>query len=97
LNERRWEELIKVQKLEAIGVLAGGIAHDFNNLLTSIIGNLSLMELYAKSGENIFEVLDETKKAFYQTKHLTQQLLTFSKGGEPLKKLNRICLSSRYH
>jgi len=81
------EELQKMQKLESLGVLAGGIAHDFNNLLTSIIGNLSLIELYAKSGRgNILEVLEETKIASQQTKRLTQQLLTFSTGGLPIKK-----------
>ncbi len=80
------EELQKMQKLESLGVLAGGIAHDFNNLLTTIIGNLSLIELYAKSGENILEVLEETKRASQQTRRLTQQLLTFSTGGLPIKK-----------
>jgi len=80
------EELQKMQKLESVGVLAGGIAHDFNNLLTAIIGNLSLIELYAESGGNILEVLEETKRASQQTRRLTQQLLTFSTGGEPIKK-----------
>lgn len=85
MRKKMEEELQKIQKLESLGVLAGGIAHDFNNLLTTIIGNLSLLELYAKSGNNIFEVLEETKRASQQTKFLTQQLLTFSRGGEPIK------------
>jgi PAS domain S-box-containing protein len=85
-RKRMEEEMLKAQKLESLGVLAGGIAHDFNNLLTSVIGNLSLMEFYAESGEDIAELLEETKKASLQTKHLTQQLLTFSKGGEPIRK-----------
>ncbi|MEW5802553.1 MAG: ATP-binding protein [bacterium] len=80
------EEMLKVQKLESLGVLAGGIAHDFNNLLAAVIGNLSLMEFYIKSGQDIAEILEETKKASLQTKHLTQQLLTFSKGGAPIRK-----------
>jgi len=81
------EELQKIQKLESLGVLAGGIAHDFNNLLTAIIGNLSLIEVYTKSGGgNILEVLEETKRASQQTRRLTQQLLTFSTGGLPIKK-----------
>ncbi len=80
------EELQKAKKLESLGTLAGGIAHDFNNLLTAIIGNLSLLEIYAQSGENISEVLEETNRACRQTKYLTKQLLTFAKGGEPIKK-----------
>ncbi|MEW5801367.1 MAG: AAA family ATPase [bacterium] len=81
------DELQKIQKLESLGVLAGGIAHDFNNLLTTIIGNLSLVEFYAKSGDNILEIVEEIKRASHQTKYLTQQLLTFSQGGEPIKKI----------
>lgn len=85
-RKRMEEEMLKAQKLESLGVLAGGIAHDFNNLLTGVLGNLSLMELSVKSGEDIGELLEETKKASRQTKNLTQQLLTFSKGGDPVRK-----------
>jgi len=84
------EELQKAQKLESLGVLAGGIAHDFNNLLAAIIGNLSLVEQYAKSGASIFEVLGDAKKACYRTKELTRQLLTFSKGGAPIREIASI-------
>ncbi|MGA1871904.1 MAG: PAS domain S-box protein [bacterium] len=80
------KELEKIQRLESLGVLAGGITHDFNNLLAAIIGNLSLLETYAKSGKNIFQVLEKTKKASYQAKHLAQQLITFAKGGQPITK-----------
>ena len=38
-------ELLKVRKLESVGILAGGIAHDFNNLLTIIIGNISMTKM----------------------------------------------------
>ena len=81
------EELVKVQKLESLGVLAGGIAHDFNNFLTAIIGNLSLAMLDSKSGDQVVARLKEMEKASLQAKDLTQQLLTFSKGGQPVKKL----------
>ncbi|MGA1869387.1 MAG: PAS domain S-box protein [bacterium] len=84
------QELQKTQKLESLGLLAGGIAHDFNNLLTAIIGKLSLGEAYAQSGDNIFEVLRETKNASKQAKKLTQQLLTFSTGGAPIKKATSV-------
>ncbi|MDJ0667876.1 MAG: PAS domain S-box protein [Desulfobacterales bacterium] len=81
------EELVKIQKLESLGVLAGGIAHDFNNFLTAIIGNLSLAMLDSKPGDQVVARLKEMEKASLQAKDLTQQLLTFSKGGEPVKKL----------
>ena len=74
----------QVQKLDAIGILAGGIAHDFNNLLVSILGNIDLA-LTGPVPQDISRVLDEAKKASLRAKSLTQQLLTFSKGGEPIK------------
>ncbi|MEO0293112.1 MAG: PAS domain S-box protein [candidate division WOR-3 bacterium] len=79
------KELRKIERLESLGVLAGGIAHDFNNLLTGILGNLSLAEIKEEGGEDIKELLEEAKDAALQAKELTQQLLTFSKGGEPIK------------
>jgi|GEM_PF-1104690 len=86
-RKRMEEELLKVQKLESIGLLAGGIAHDFNNLLAAIIGNLSLIEMYLKSGSgSIIETLKNTEIASQQARELTQQLLTFSKGGSPVRK-----------
>jgi PAS domain S-box-containing protein len=81
------EEIWKIHKLESIGVLAGGIAHDFNNLLSAILGNISLARLRARPGDGIFERLQEAEKAIQRTKNLSQQLLTFSKGGEPVKKV----------
>ncbi|MCL6584523.1 MAG: response regulator, partial [bacterium] len=79
-------ELQRAQKLESIGVLAGGIAHDFNNLLTAIIGNISLLNLHLEAETTLSKILKETEKAAYQAKRLTSQLLTFSKGGLPVKK-----------
>ncbi|MEW5801423.1 MAG: PAS domain S-box protein [bacterium] len=80
------EELQRIQKLESIGTLAGGIAHDFNNLLTAIGGNLSFGKMQAKEESSMYEILTEAENACQQAKNLTQQLLTFSKGGEPIKK-----------
>ena len=85
------EELIKIKKLESIGVLAGGIAHDFNNILAAILGNISLANLLLKPDEvKVHSLLQEAEKASLRAKGLTQQLLTFSKGGEPVKSLASI-------
>ena len=81
------EELQKASKIESVKVLAGGIAHDFNNLLTSIIGNTSLAMDILDPGDEVYEMLIDAEKAAQRAKDLTQQLLTFSKGGVPIKKL----------
>jgi PAS domain S-box-containing protein len=86
-RKRVEEEHIKAEKIESMGVLAGGIAHDFNNLLTSIMGNISLAKIYSNPDDKVYKRLDETEKACIQAKRLTQQLLTFSRGGAPIKKL----------
>jgi len=80
------EELLKARKLESLGVLAGGIAHDFNNLLTSVVGNISLAKMEMKRGSKAFRNLVEAEKASLQTKELTARLITFSKGGKPVKE-----------
>jgi PAS domain S-box-containing protein len=79
-------ERIKASKLESVGILAGGIAHDFNNLLTAIIGNISLAKKHIDSDSTAAKRLTEAEKAVLRTRDLTQQLLTFSKGGEPVKR-----------
>lgn len=81
------EDLLKTQKLESLGVLAGGLAHDFNNILTAIIGNVSLAKMYAKPGDEITKRLTETEIACFRAKHITQRLLTFARGGDPIKKV----------
>ncbi len=83
-------ELLKAQKIESIGIFAGGIAHDFNNLLTAILGNISLARVNINPQDPIFSNLKETEKAVLQARSLTQQLLTFSKGGAPIKKTSTI-------
>ncbi len=90
-EKRKMEaELQKIQKLESLGVLAGGIAHDFNNILTGIVGNISLAKMDAEAGKNIVSQLTEIENASLRAKDLTQQLLTFSKGGEPVKDILQI-------
>ncbi|MGO9123125.1 MAG: PAS domain S-box protein [Desulfomonilaceae bacterium] len=83
---RAEEELLKMEKLESIGVLAGGIAHDFNNILTAIQGNISLAKMFANPKDKISQRLEEAEKAGMRARDLTRQLLTFSRGGAPVKK-----------
>ena len=76
-----------IQKQESIGTLAGGIAHDFNNILGVIIGNISYaLSQESQKGER-YDVLIDVQKGANQAQTLTQQLLTFAKGGEPIKKI----------
>jgi PAS domain S-box-containing protein len=81
------EERLKTQKLESIGVLAGGIAHDFNNLLQGIFGYISMAKLTLDQREKSLAMLEQAEKALHQSVNLTSQLLTFSKGGKPVKKV----------
>ena len=81
------QELIKTQKLESIGTLAGGIAHDFNNLLQGIFGYISMAKLTHDQKEKSLAMLEQAEKALHQSVNLTSQLLTFSKGGKPVKKV----------
>ncbi len=84
------KELLKVEKLESVGILAGGIAHDFNNMLVAILGNIELAGMSLKSTSVAYPLLQKAKKAALRSKDLTQQLLTFSKGGNPVKKTTSI-------
>ncbi len=79
------EQLLKNQKLESLGVLAGGIAHDFNNILTGIMGNISFARLLIESSHRASRPLEEAEKASLRAAELAQQLLTFAKGGAPIK------------
>jgi PAS domain S-box-containing protein len=89
-RERMEEELIKVHKLESLGILAGGIAHDFNNLLTAILGNISMAVLDLDPAHPAQRQLSNAERASLRAQDLTQQLLTFSKGGAPVKKATSI-------
>ncbi len=82
-------ERLRAQKLESLGVLAGGIAHDFNNILTAILGNLSVAR-HAEPGDDVAEVLQDAEKAALSAKGLTRQLLTFSRGGAPIRKVTSL-------
>ena len=81
------EAILKARKIESLGILAGGIAHDFNNALTAIIGNISLAKASALKTDmpNLRDDLMRAEAASQMARSLTTQLLTFSKGGSPVK------------
>ncbi|MDK9700127.1 MAG: PAS domain S-box protein [bacterium] len=85
-RKRLEEERLRSQKLESLGILAGGIAHDFNNLLTGIVGSISFAKLFPDSREDSAKLLEEAERTALRAKDLTHQLLTFAKGGEPIRK-----------
>ncbi|MBI4962996.1 MAG: response regulator [Desulfomonile tiedjei] len=89
-QQRMREDAIRVQKLESLGLLAGGIAHDFNNILMAVLGNINLAKMYSTPGDKIYERLLEAERGTRRAESLTQQLLTFSKGGAPVKKVGPI-------
>lgn len=80
-SERR-----KTETLDQLGLLAGGIAPDFNNLLTAIIGNISLISLILPPDEQLGERLNDAMNASLRARDLAQQLLTFARGGAPIKQ-----------
>lgn len=77
-------ELANVGKLESIGILAGGIAHDFNNILAGILGNIELSLLDRNIADKTRKFLNGAVGACERARDLTQQLLTFARGGEPV-------------
>src|SRR5207344_2944435 len=90
ISERKLaeDERLTKSKLESLGTLAGGIAHDLNNILTVISGNIGLAQLEASPDSgNLLPFLSKAGQAAQHAAHLSSQLLTFSKGGTPLKKV----------
>src|SRR3989304_2542869 len=81
------EERVKTQRLVSLGVLAGGIAHDFNNILTVLMGNISFALQFLNPSDKLYNNLTEAEKAVFLAQDLTMQLLTFSKGGAPVKTI----------
>lgn len=87
-EEHRIQEELQVnQKLRSIGTLAGGIAHDFNNILTGLYGNISMAKELIVSDKPALSLIEKAEKSIHRATHLTSQLLTFSKGGAPVKEL----------
>ncbi|GFO55450.1 hypothetical protein GMSM_24570 [Geomonas sp. Red276] len=80
-------ERLRIEKLESLGLLAGGIAHDFNNILTGVMGNVSIALLFLDATHKSFKPLEEAEKASLRATELAHQLLTFARGGEPVRKV----------
>lgn len=89
-RQRAEDERLRLSKLESIGLLAGGIAHDFNNIMTGVLGYISFAKLDLDQDNPIYDRLAEAELAAIEAKNLTQQLLTFAKGGAPVKQMTSI-------
>ena len=87
-ERKHWEEeRLRNAKLESLGLLAGGLAHDFNNLLTAILGQVALAKYGLDSNHPVYYRLTEAENASIRAQDIARQLLTFSKGGDPIKKV----------
>ncbi|MDR3089455.1 MAG: response regulator [Desulfobulbaceae bacterium] len=84
------EQMFKIRKLESLGVLAGGLAHDFNNILTGILGNIGMARMRVASDDPLTPLLTGAENAAGRARRLTEQLLTFAKGGEPVRQSAQI-------
>jgi PAS domain S-box-containing protein len=80
-------EMIRRHKLDSLGLLAGGIAHDFNNFLSGILLSTSIAKRYIEPGSEAFEVLNDAEQATKRASNLSNQLVTFTKGGDPVRSL----------
>lgn len=78
-------ELERAQRFRSLGLLAGGLAHDFNNLLTGILGNVTLAMLEEKAQPLVGDCLRDIEMSAKRARDLTQQLVTFAKGGDPMR------------
>jgi len=89
VTERRrlQEEHMRASKLESVRVLAAGVAHDFNNILTAVLGNISLTQMRLDGPAEVRRLLDRAEQALLRAKHLTTQLLTFTREVEPVRRM----------
>lgn len=82
------EHIINSSKLESLGIFAGGIAHDINNFFTGMLGCIALAKKNLAGAESgAMKYLDDAESTALKARGLAEQLLTFSKGGEPVKRI----------
>lgn len=83
------ERLGRVDKLDSLGLMAGGIAHGFNNALTKITTNLGLVRvgLGDVGLEEVAAALADAEQAAVAARELTKRLLTFARGGTPVRSV----------
>jgi PAS domain S-box-containing protein len=79
-------ELLKMEKLQSIGTLAGGLAHDFNNIMMGLFGNISLAKMKLAADNPARGFIEKAEQSLERATGLTNQLLTFAKGGAPLRE-----------
>ena len=89
------EQLLQARKLESLALLAGGIAHDFNNFVAIIQGNIALAKTHLPEGDPVRDILEQTSGACLRAAALSAQLLTFGKGGSPVRSLTAVDLVVR--
>jgi PAS domain S-box-containing protein len=91
-RRRAEEELLRVKKIESLGIFASGIAHDFNNLVSVMLRNIfaAKLSLPDEQQEVLGEGLEIAEKVGHQAKELAHRLITFAKGGEPVRKIASI-------
>ncbi len=84
------ENLLELSRFESISLFAGGIAHDFNNMLTAIFGNLSILKLQFSGDSELYKRIEKIESVLSEARSLTSQLLSLSKGGEPIREVTTI-------
>ncbi len=83
-------EAVRQQRLEGLGLLARGFAHDFNNHLTTLTGNISLARENRPDDSELQDMLKEAQTAAARATGLVQQLMTFARGGRPIRERTRV-------
>lgn len=92
ITDRKFAEeaQLKLHKLESVGTLAGGIAHDFNNILATIQGYIELAKMDITPGNKGYNRMISIEKSILQATELTKRLITFAKGGDPIRVITNI-------